>query len=61
MSFNLDMLDVLACIDCGGSIEYIEKTDKLRCKSCLKEYEIINGIPMMGGKDDRVDDPEVYK
>ena len=53
MSANLDMLEIIACINCGGDVEYIEKPEHLVCKKCGKEYPIINGIPMMGGNDDR--------
>ena len=53
MSFNLDMLENIACIKCGGDVEYIEKPEQLVCKKCGKEYPVINGIPMMGGIDDR--------
>ncbi len=53
MAINKDMLSIIACIECGGDVEYIEDKDCLRCKSCQKEYKIIDGIPMMGGIDDR--------
>ncbi len=61
MAINLDMLSDIACIQCGGDVEYIQELDCLRCKTCKKEYVINNGIPMMGGIDDRVDAPEAYK
>ena len=53
MSINLDMLPDIACIKCGSDVEYIENPEHLVCKKCGKEYPIINGIPMMGGIDDR--------
>ena len=58
MAINLDMLSNIACIECGGDVEYIKEPECLRCKNCQKEYAIINGIPMMGGIDDRNDDSE---
>lgn len=61
MAINLDMLSDIACIDCGGDVEYIQEPECLRCTNCKKEYQIIEGIPMMGGIDDRVDDPKAYK
>jgi uncharacterized protein YbaR (Trm112 family) len=59
MSISLDMLSNLACINCGGDVEYIENPEHLACKKCGKEYLIINGIPLMGGIDDRIKDSEV--
>ncbi len=53
MSVNPDMLENVACINCGSDVKYIEKQEHLICKKCGKEYPIINGIPMMGGVDDR--------
>lgn len=61
MAFKSDVLDVIACIECGGDVEYIEKSDKLKCKNCHKEYNLIDGIPMMGGIDDRAENSEIYK
>ncbi len=59
MSINLDMLANLACIVCGGDIEYIKNPERFKCKKCSKEYAVIDGIPLMGGIDDRVKDSEV--
>ena len=39
-------------------IEYMEEPERLKCINCQKEYQIINGIPIMGGIDDRFDDFE---
>ncbi|MBQ3643772.1 MAG: hypothetical protein II961_04165 [Candidatus Riflebacteria bacterium] len=61
MAVNLDFISDIACIECGGNLDYIQKQECLRCKKCHKEYAIIEGIPIMGGIDDRVDDPEAYK
>jgi len=40
-----DLLDILACPDCGGALE--ELGDKLRCGSCGREYDIKSGIPIL--------------
>ncbi len=61
MSINLNMLSNIACIECGCDVEYVQETEMLKCKNCRKEYKIINGIPLMGGIDDRLDDSEAYK
>ena len=29
------------------------------CKKCGKEYSIVNGIPLMGGIDDRIKNSEI--
>ena len=58
MAINPDLLSNIACIQCGGDVEYINNKDCLKCKSCQKEYKIIDGIPIMGGIDDRFDDSE---
>ena len=61
MSINLDMLSNLACINCGGDVEYIENPEHLKCKKCSKVYPIVEGIPIMGGVDDREKNSEVHK
>ena len=61
MAINLNMLANIACINCGGDVEYIEDPEHLVCKNCGKEYAIINGIPLMGGIDDREKSLETLK
>ena len=61
MSINLNILSDIACIDCGGDMEYIQESECLKCKNCKKEYLIIDGIPIMGGIDDRQKDKETIK
>ncbi len=56
MAINTDIVSNIACIECGGDIEYIGEPERLKCKNCQKEYQIINGIPIMGGIDDRLND-----
>ena len=59
MSINSDMLVNIVCNACSGDIEYISNPEHLRCKKCSKEYAVINGIPMMGGIDDRIKDSDI--
>ena len=42
-----DLLDILACPKCKGSVELTEKADGLVCKSCQLLYEIREDIPVM--------------
>jgi len=40
-----DLLEILACPNCKGDLEYREKEGILVCKTCKVYYEIIEGIP----------------
>ena len=42
-----DLLDILACPKCKGTVELTEKGDGLVCKSCKLFYEIRDDIPVM--------------
>ncbi len=42
-----DLLDVLACPKCKGSIKYDKKAGKLICNKCRLKYGIIGDIPNM--------------
>ena len=42
-----ELLRILACPKCKGSVELTEKNDGLVCKSCKLLYEIRDGIPVM--------------
>lgn len=42
-----DLLDILACPKCKGSVELTAKGDALVCKSCRLMYEIREDIPVM--------------
>lgn len=44
---NKELLDILACPKCKGSVELTEKADGLVCKSCSLMYEIRDDIPIM--------------
>ena len=58
-ALNQDVLNDLICLECKSDLEYVNEPECLRCKNCQKEYTIVNGIPMMGGMDDRADNPVV--
>ncbi|MBU2639838.1 MAG: Trm112 family protein [Nanoarchaeota archaeon] len=42
-----ELLEVLACIKCKGSLKYNKDKTKLVCSKCKKEYEIKEGIPVL--------------
>ena len=42
-----ELLDILACPKCKGSVELTEKEDGLICQSCRLLYEIRDDIPVM--------------
>ena len=42
-----ELLDILACIKCKGSLKYSKDKTKLVCSKCKKEYEIRDGIPVL--------------
>lgn len=41
------ILDILACPACRGDLEYSAKDEKLTCVDCKKEFQVVNGIPVM--------------
>ena len=41
------LLDILACPQCKGDLNYKEKEQKLICKQCKLAYPIKEGIPVM--------------
>jgi len=40
-----EFLDILACPACGGSIR--REGQRLHCETCLRQYPIVDGIPVM--------------
>lgn len=47
MTIHKDLLDILACPQCKGSILLNENGDGLICPQCKLLYEIRDGIPIM--------------
>lgn len=41
------LLDIICCPDCHGDLMYYPDENRLQCKSCEKEYEIKEGIPIL--------------
>lgn len=47
MTISKDLLDILACPKCKGTITLNEAQDGLICGACKLVYEIREGIPIM--------------
>jgi uncharacterized protein YbaR (Trm112 family) len=47
MPIRKEVLDILACPQCRGKLDLIEKEKALTCTVCRLLYEIRNGIPVM--------------
>lgn len=44
---NKELLEILACPKCKGSLEYDEGNERLLCHQCKLRYPIKDGIPIM--------------
>ena len=42
-----ELLEILACPDCKGDVEYDEEKQKLICCKCGLKYPVRDGIPVM--------------
>ncbi len=42
-----ELLEILACPQCKGPVEYNKNQDGLVCESCRLEYPIRDDIPVM--------------
>lgn len=47
MALSKELLDVLACPQCKGALEYKQAENRLVCGICRLSYEIKEGIPVM--------------
>lgn len=47
MSLNPDLLEILACPQCKGDLEYREGEQALLCHACSLRYRIEDDIPVM--------------
>jgi uncharacterized protein len=47
MSISQQLLEILACPVCKGSVELTPSGDGLTCHQCKLLYEIRDGIPIM--------------
>jgi uncharacterized protein YbaR (Trm112 family) len=42
-----ELLDILACPVCKGSLEYDRENEKLICRACRLKYRVEDDIPIM--------------
>ena len=42
-----ELLDILACPQCKGDLEYDKENQKLICNKCRLKYDIKDDIPIM--------------
>lgn len=42
-----ELLNILACPQCKGALEYEKENDKLACHQCKLRYPIRDDIPVM--------------
>ena len=47
MALKKELLEILACPQCKGGLEYQEKEQRLLCQKCRLAYEIKDDIPVM--------------
>ncbi len=47
MAISKDMLDILVCPKCKGSLRLLEDNSGLVCPACLLKYSIRDDIPVM--------------
>ena len=47
MPLEKDLLDILACPQCKGDLEYDREGEKLICRACKLRYKIEDDIPIM--------------
>jgi uncharacterized protein YbaR (Trm112 family) len=47
MSVDKDLLEILACPNCRGEVDYDEAAEIIECRSCHFKYPVRDGIPVM--------------
>lgn len=47
MSLSKELLDILVCPQCKGTLYYQEEQERLVCEACRLSYPIENDIPIM--------------
>ena len=48
MALDPQLLEILACPNCRGAVEYVESDAKIYCRgSCGYIYPVRDGIPIM--------------
>ena len=47
MSFNKELLEILACPQCRGELSLTPKEDGLTCQTCKLKFPIRDDVPVM--------------
>mgnify|MGYP000509373473 CR=1 FL=1 len=47
MALDDELLDILVCPQCKGSLLYLEEDELLFCEECSLKYKIEDDIPVM--------------
>lgn len=47
MTLDPELLEILACPDCKGDVEYRESESVIVCLACGLRYPVRDGIPVM--------------
>jgi hypothetical protein len=47
VTIDKELLDILACPNCRGDVEYREQEQVIVCLSCGYRYPVRDGIPVM--------------
>lgn len=47
MAIDAELLEILACPDCKGSVEYREDESVIVCQECGLRYPVRDDIPVM--------------
>jgi len=47
VSVDRELLEILACPDCKGDVEYKEEESVIVCLKCGLRYPVRDGIPVM--------------
>jgi len=47
MSFNKELLEILACPQCKGELSLTSEEDGLVCQACKLKYPIREEVPVM--------------
>jgi uncharacterized protein YbaR (Trm112 family) len=47
MALSKDLLDILACPQCKGPVQYVEPAQQICCAACRLAYPVRDDIPVM--------------
>jgi uncharacterized protein YbaR (Trm112 family) len=47
MTLSKDLLDILACPQCKGPVNYLHVDQEIRCDACHLAYPVRDDIPVM--------------